>query len=188
MHTTPASLLERLRQPGERESWVRFIELYTPLLYHWARRARLQEADAADLVQDVLTLLVQKLPEFTYDRHKSFRAWLRTVTLNKWRERLRCRVPMPLDAQAAPLAELCSPDPVPLFEEAEYRQHLVNRALQLMKRDFQPTTWRACWEHVVCGRPVTLVAAELGISAKAVYLAKGRVLRRLREELEGLLD
>src|SRR5207248_2374355 len=70
MSQTPVSLLERLRRPGEEAAWMRFVELYTPLLYYWGRRAGLQEPDAADLVQDVLTLLVRKLPEFTYDRHK----------------------------------------------------------------------------------------------------------------------
>src|SRR5437764_5198815 len=85
MHTTSISLLERLRQPGEAEAWQRFVDLYTPLLYYWACRLGLQEQDAADLVQEVFTLLVQKLPDFIYNRQKSFRSWLRTVLLNKWR-------------------------------------------------------------------------------------------------------
>lgn len=89
MHETSFSLLERLRQPADISAWNRFVELYTPLLYYWGRRASLQESDAADLVQDVLTLLVRKLPEFTHDRQHSFRSWLRTVTLNKYRENLR---------------------------------------------------------------------------------------------------
>jgi RNA polymerase sigma-70 factor (ECF subfamily) len=82
MDKTPASLLHRLRQPNAVDAWPRFVELYTPLLYYWAKRLGLQQQDAADLVQDVFVLLVQKLPEFAYDRHKSFRGWLRTVTLN----------------------------------------------------------------------------------------------------------
>lgn len=86
---TPASLLERLRQPAPESAWTRFVQLYTPLLFFWARRLGLRDADAADLVQDVLVLLVRKLPEFSYDRNKSFRAWLRTVTLNCWRNGAR---------------------------------------------------------------------------------------------------
>ena len=77
---TPASLLERLRQPAPESARTRFVQLYTPLLFFWARRLGLRDADAADLVQDVLTLLVRNLPEFSYDRNRSFRAWLRTVT------------------------------------------------------------------------------------------------------------
>jgi len=67
MDTTSSSLLERLRQPGASEAWQRFVHLYTPLLYYWARGAGLPAHDAADLVQDVLVVLVQKLPEFQYD-------------------------------------------------------------------------------------------------------------------------
>src|SRR5262249_58188030 len=89
MHTTSASLLERLRQPAQQESWTLFVKLYTPLIFYWARRTGLKEEDAADLVQDVFTLLVKKMPEFQYAPGKSFRGWLRTVTLNKWRERQR---------------------------------------------------------------------------------------------------
>ena len=72
----------RLVEAAQRDP-ARFVELYTPLLYYWARRVGLRRQDAADLVQDVFTLLVRKLPEFTYDRNKRFRAWLRTVTLNR---------------------------------------------------------------------------------------------------------
>src|ERR1700733_6355797 len=86
MTQTPVSLLERLRQPGAQEAWDRFVEIYSPLIYAWSRRAGLQDQDAADLVQDVLLTLVQAMPTFVYDRHKSFRGWLRTITLNKWRD------------------------------------------------------------------------------------------------------
>src|SRR4051812_43390198 len=78
--STPATLLERLRHHGEREAWTRFVRLYTPLLFYWAQRAHLNEHDAADLVQDVFALLLQKLPAFAYRKEKSFRCWLRTVT------------------------------------------------------------------------------------------------------------
>src|ERR1700722_9457419 len=91
MEITPASLLHRLRQPCDRRGWDQFVELYSPLLFSWARRVGLQDADAADLVQDVFAILVRKLPEFKYDPTRGFRNWLRTLTLNKWREFLRRR-------------------------------------------------------------------------------------------------
>jgi RNA polymerase sigma-70 factor (ECF subfamily) len=188
MNTTPVSLLKRLRRPAEPKAWERFVELYTPLIYSWARRLGLQPADAADLVQEVFTVLVQKLPEFEYDRHGSFRAWLKTVTLNKWRENQRRRAARPLPMNDGALSELAAPDPADACWETEYRQHLVRRALQVMQADFHTATWKACWEHVVAGRPAVEVAAELGISTDAVYAATSRVLRRLRQELEGLLD
>jgi RNA polymerase sigma-70 factor (ECF subfamily) len=187
MNTTPASLLDRLRQPAGQEAWNRFVNLYTPLLYYWARRDGLQEPDAADVVQDVLLLLIRKLPEFNYDRGKSFRNWLRTVTLNKLRERRR-RQGDAAPINGADLDDLADPDPAIPLGETEYRQYLARRALQLMQSEFQPNTWKACWETLVAGRSAGEVAAELGISEAAVYVAKSRVLHRLREELRGLLE
>jgi RNA polymerase sigma-70 factor (ECF subfamily) len=188
MEQTSPSLLERLRQPAQQEAWARFVKLYTPFLYHWASRLGLSEPDAADLVQDVFLVLVQKLPEFSYDRHKSFRGWLRTVMLNKWRDHQRRRTAVPGHQNETFLSELVGPDDAADFEETEYRKHLVSRALRLMQAEFQPTTWKACWEHVVSGRPAAEIAAELGLSVDSVYAAKYKVLRRLRQELQGLLD
>jgi RNA polymerase sigma-70 factor (ECF subfamily) len=92
---TPLTLLERLRQPNQPDAWARFVELYTPLLLYWARRRGLSAPDAADLVQEVFVLLVQKLPEFRHDGVRTFRGWLRTLTLNKWRDRMRrAKLPM----------------------------------------------------------------------------------------------
>ena len=190
MNTTPVSLLERLRQASEvrQADWDRLVELYTPLLYYWARRQGLQEADAADLVQDVLAVLVRELPRFEYDRGKSFRGWLRTLTLRKWWEKCRRQQLSPLPPDDPALEGLASPDTLRAFEEADYRQYLAQRALALMQKEFQPTTWKACWEVVVSGRPARDVAAELGVSIDVVYASRSRVLRRLREELSGLLD
>ena len=110
MTSTSATLLKRLQRPDDQAAWDRFVELYTPLLYYWARRMRLQEADAADLVQEVFALLVQELPRFDYDAQKSFRGWLRTVTLNKWHEKRR-RMAARRETCTDPLPELCEPDP-----------------------------------------------------------------------------
>jgi RNA polymerase sigma-70 factor (ECF subfamily) len=185
MFTTSVALLERLRQPAAHDAWQRFVHLYTPLLYHWAGRLGLQQQDAADLVQDVLTILVQKLPEFRYDQQRSFRAWLRTVLLNRWRHGCRRRAPV---TGAAGQPEAAVPDPLDDLAEDEYRTYLVGRALRLLQSEFQPGTWRAFWEFVVDGRPASEVAAGLGMRADSVYVAKSRVLRRLRQELAGLLD
>jgi RNA polymerase sigma-70 factor (ECF subfamily) len=188
MSTTPVSLLQRLRRQPAREDWERLVSMYTPLLYYWARRAGLQQTDAADLVQDVLSILVKKLPDFEYDPARSFRSWLRTILLNEWRKRRR----RPNIATASPsdprLAEVALTDETELLSEEEYRARLTARALELMRSLFHETTWRACWELVVNERPGAEVAAELGLSLDAVYAARSRVLRRLRQELAGLLD
>jgi RNA polymerase sigma-70 factor (ECF subfamily) len=186
MDPTSASLLERLRRPSDAEAWARFVDLYTPLIYSWACRIGLQEADASDLVQEVFVVLLQKMPEFVYDPQKSFRAWLKTITLNKWRENRR-RAETRRETVGAPLPDLAGQEDSDDFWEADYRQQVVARALQLMQQDFQPTTWQACLE-VVSGRPAAEVAQELGLQIGAVRSAKCRVLGRLHQELAGMLD
>jgi RNA polymerase sigma-70 factor (ECF subfamily) len=191
MDRTPASLLEQLRQPSDPAiagpAWNRFVALYTPLLYQWARRLGLQDAEAADLVQDVLLILLEKLPSFSYDPRQRFRGWLWTILCNKWRENRRREAARPRGG-AAGLSDAIVPDGVEALAESEYRQYLTGRALQLIRNEFEPATWTACWEYVVAGRAAAEVAAELGISVGAVYVAKSRVIRRLRRELHGLLD
>jgi RNA polymerase sigma-70 factor (ECF subfamily) len=187
MHTTPITLLERLRKPANQEAWCRFVELYTPLLFHWARVRGLQASDAADLVQDVFTALVQKLPSFQYDASRSFRAWLRTVTNNLWVDRQRVLARQPL-AGSERLADAAEPDSALALEEEEYRSYLVGRALKLMQSDFAAKTWQAVWAHAVEGRPAAEVAAQLGLTTAAVCCAKFRVIQRLRAELDGLLE
>ena len=188
MTRTPANLLHRLRQPNAAEAWERLVLLYTPLIYSWVRQAGLQESDAADLVQDVFITLVQTLPSFDYDQRKSFRAWLCTITLNKLRERRRKQGCSPILGNAAGWEEQAPAEEMERFWEVEYRQQLVNRALAIMSRDFQPATWKAFWEQAVEGRPAAEVADELGMTVGAAYAAKFRVLDRLRQELAGMLD
>lgn len=188
MNSTSPTLLQRLRHPSEEGAWGRFVQLYSPLLFHWSRRLGLSEADAADLVQEVFTTLVQKLPEFHYDPAKGFRAWLWTVLRNKWRDHLRRRAGAPAAGSPEHLAEVAAPDDSGEPGEEEYRRHLVGRALQVMQVEFSARTWKACWEHVAVGRPAAEVAAELGISVGSVYVAKSRVMARLRQELAELLD
>jgi RNA polymerase sigma-70 factor (ECF subfamily) len=182
MDSTSASLLDRLRQPDNAAAWERFVELYSPVLYHWAARSGLAPHDAADLVQEVFVLLLEKLPHLAYDPQRRFRGWLWTVTRNKARERYR-RQTTPAGARV-PEDELPDPDDGDELAEQEYRQLLVRRALQLMRTDFQEQTWRACWEHIVEGR----TAAELGMTDGALRAAKFRVLSRLRRELAGLWE
>jgi RNA polymerase sigma-70 factor (ECF subfamily) len=184
---TRASLLERLRQATDEEAWQRFVRLYNPLIHAWALRMGLQGPDAADLVQDVLFTVLKQMPQFSYDAQKSFRGWLRTVTLNKWRERMRRQV-TEFQVSDTRLAEQPGPDSAAAFWEEEYHAHLGRRALEVMQADFRTSTWKACWEVVVSGKSATQVAQELGISVGAVHAAKFRVLTRLRQELEGLMD
>jgi RNA polymerase sigma-70 factor (ECF subfamily) len=189
MLSTPVSLLERLREPDPAEAWGRFVDLYTPLIYHWAKKLGLKPPDISDFVQDIFTLLVREMPTFEYRPDKRFHGWLWTIVKNKWLERGRKAATRPVMIDdAKQLADAETLDSTLQVDEAEYRKYLVDRALQLMQTEFQATTWRACWESVVHERPANEVATELGISVNAVYVACSRVLRRLRQELDGLLD
>jgi RNA polymerase sigma-70 factor (ECF subfamily) len=89
---------------------------------------------------------------------------------------------------AGDLDHLADGDPADAAEERDYRRYLVGRALRIMQADFQPATWKACWELVIAGRPAAEVAAELGLNVAGVYAARHRVLGRLRQELAGLFE
>jgi RNA polymerase sigma-70 factor (ECF subfamily) len=186
--STSASLLLRLRMPHEEAAWQRFVELYAPLIFHWGRGQGLNSADAADLVQEVLTTLIAKLPEFEYDPARRFRGWLRTIVVNKARDFQRRAAARPVSGNEATILHVAAAPSADLFEEAEYRTFLVNRAMELMRTEFRDEVWQACWKQVVEGRKAADVAQELGVSVNQVYLAKSRVLARLREELAGLVD
>jgi RNA polymerase sigma-70 factor (ECF subfamily) len=188
MVTTQPSLLERLRQSPAHGAWERFVELYTPVLVAWTHHLGLNRHDAADLIQDIFAVLVVQLPNFHYDEQKSFRAWLKTILLNRWRRLRKKHAQQQTITLNGSRADLPAEDNGFEMEEEEYRRHLLQQALALMQVDFEPVTWKACWEYVVRDRPAAEVATELGITVNAVYLAKSRVLRRLRSELEGFLE
>jgi RNA polymerase sigma-70 factor (ECF subfamily) len=188
IHTTPPTLLERLREAGDEAAWGRIVELYTPLMFAWSRRSGENEHDAADLVQETFLVLFQTLPTFQYDRTRGkFRNWLQTLLLNKLRDRQRQRVRSNKALAQRPL-EKELPDIAELFGEADYQSDLARRALRLMQAEFAPDTWKACWETLVQGRSTAEVARELSMTENAVYISRCRVLRRLRQELGGLWE
>ncbi len=186
MDSTSPSLLERLSKGNDPVAWDRFVELYTPLLMSWCARLGLSEPDAADFAQDVFILALRHFPEFRYDPARSFRAWLKTVLMNVWRNHQRKAARTPAMDGNPDL--IPATDPTRFVDEAEHCDFLVRRVMAVARVDFEPTTWKACWEFVVNDRPAADVAAELHISVNAVYLAKTRVLRHLRAELAGFLD
>src|SRR5262249_12794336 len=160
------------------------ISLYAPLLRRWAQCEAGNAADRDDLVQEVLLELYRRLPSFEYDGSGRFRGWLRTqftyVRLN-WARKAGREL---LLGEQTP--ERAAPPEQDEAEEREYRHSLLRRARELIRPEFTEVTWRA-FEAQVGGRKAADVAAELGISRAAAYVAKSRVLARLRQELEGLL-
>ncbi|HMP79713.1 MAG TPA: sigma-70 family RNA polymerase sigma factor [Pirellulaceae bacterium] len=188
MVSTPSSLLCRLHARDDVISWTRFVTLYSPLIFLWVRKLGIERQSAEDLVQNVLLVVLNHASILARQPPRSFRAWLRTVTLNQTRDWMRRQKKVSNPQLILAQIEAAVEDPNLLATETEYRSYLATTALKLMKEAFSETTWRACWEHVVLGRKAEDVARELGISPNAVYLARGRVLNRLREELAGLWE
>ena len=193
MSETSTSLLDRLRLEPDDEAWRRLVDIYTPLIRGWLRRSATVENDADDLVQEVLTIVVRKLPGFRRQRQGSFRAWLRAITVNCLRDFLRAgRLRAPARGGSELIEMLAQlDDPASALShvwDEEHDRHVTQQLMQHIKPDFEPTTWRAFQRLALDGSPAATVAAELGISVNAVFIAKSRVLARLRQEAEGLID
>lgn len=188
MNSTSASLLRRLQQPDQEQAWQRFVDLYAPLIFYWGKNHGLNAADAADLVQDVLAILIDKLPEFQYDPKRRFRGWLQTITRNRATDLYRRNAAQPQSGRDDSIQNVSVAAAADLFDETEYRRFVVARALQVMQAEFPAHAWQACWQLAVEGRRGADVAADLGISESTVYTSKCRILRRLRVELKGLLE
>jgi RNA polymerase sigma-70 factor (ECF subfamily) len=183
---TRASLLLRLRDPRDEVAWKEFIALYGPLIYSHARGHGLQDADALDLSQEVLGAVAGAVGRLEYDPARgSFRNWLHTVVwrrLSNWRRAQRVRARGSGDSATHRLLDQC---PAPQQEEeqwqADWDRRVFTWACELVRRDVTAVTWQAFWLTAVDGRPGKEVAASLGLSVAAVYLARGRVVARLKE-------
>jgi RNA polymerase sigma-70 factor (ECF subfamily) len=193
MSNTSATLLERLKDARDADAWRRMNDLYAPLVRSWAERLNVRGADADDLVQDVLTVVVRRFPEFVHpDRPGAFRGWLRAIAANCAREawrarRLNPRAPGGTDFGSY-LARLEDPDDEMSREwNREHDEHVMRRLLERIKPDFEATTWELFRRVVQQGQPAAAVAAACGVTPNAVYIARSRVLARLREEAGGLL-
>ena len=191
---TRASLLVRLRDRQDRAAWQQFVELYGSLVYGFARQRGLQDADAADLTQEVFLALARAAGRWQYDpRRGTFRAWLHGVTRNKLAKFLHRRRVQPVGSGDTNAQGRLAEQPDPDYDseaawELEFQQQLFRMAAAQIQGNFAPTTWLAFWRTAVEGASAAEVAKELGMSVGAVYVAKSRVLRRLRQELAGLLD
>jgi RNA polymerase sigma-70 factor, ECF subfamily len=188
MDSTSVGLLRRLQQPGGEMAWQRFVDLYAPLIFHWACQRGLSPADSSELVQDVLTDLVTELRSFQYDPSRRFRGWLRTVVVHRAINMRKRSARAPQNVEMSTLLSVAAVNDDDLFDENAYRSQIALRAFELLKDDFEPTTWQAAWLVLTQGEKAAVVADRLGITVNAVYLAKSRVLKRLRHECEQLLD
>jgi len=190
---TRATLLARLRDPDDADAWREFTRLYAAVVYGFARRRGLQDADAADLMQDVLRSVAANAGRLEYDPARGrFRNWLFTVTRNKLytfldAQRRRVRATGADDdrqrLQEVPAAQDGDGD-----WDREYERQRFAWAADRVRGEFTASTWKAFWGTAVDGRSPKDVGAELKMSPGAVYVAKSRVLARLRTKVHELED
>ncbi|MGQ0634556.1 MAG: RNA polymerase sigma factor [Planctomycetaceae bacterium] len=184
---TRESLLLRLADAADIEAWQEFAEIYRPAAYRLARRRGMQDADAEDLAQTVLLAISQKIGEWRATKPTgSFRAWLATVARNQIVNALTRRRPDRGTGGTSTYQrleqELASTETDGEFDE-EFRRAIFRLASELVRDEFQESTWLAFWLSAVEGRPIDEVARQLGKRAGAVYASRSRVMQRLKQKV-----
>jgi RNA polymerase sigma factor (sigma-70 family) len=187
---TRPSLLLRLRDPRDAAAWSQFVDVYAPLVYGFGRRQGLQDADAADLTQEVLRAVAVAAGRLQYDPERgSFRGWLFTIARNKLRNFLAMRQREVQGSGDTAVQQQLQEQPDPAESalwDREYDQRLFTWAAEQVRGGFHDATWKAFWQTAVEGKKAAQVAAALGISVGAVYIARSRVLARLRQQIQQL--
>jgi len=188
---TRMSLLVQIRDSTNHAAWHEFVQLYSPVIYGFARRRGLQDADAADLMQDVMRSVSSAIGRLDYDRSQgTFRGWLFTITRNKIFNFLSARNIRPRASGKTTTNLLLDEQPEASDDsdqwELEYQRRLAALAMEQIKSEFQEKTWQAFWLTAVEGTAVADVAKQTGLSTGAIYVAKSRVLARLKDAVEAL--
>ena len=183
---TSLTWLGRLVESPSGADWQRLMDVYSPLLSGWLIRAGVVESDREDLVQEVLVVVVRRVHEFEHAHAGAFRGWLRSILANHLKKYFRERAVRPCEFA---LDELSDPQSgLSQQLDREHDEHLARRMMQVVEQDFTAKTWSAFRRQALEGQRPKDVARELGLSLNAVIKAKSRVLKRLRQELERLID
>lgn len=190
MITTQLSLIRRLQNPDDREAWQVFVEIYFPAIFHSLRVKGLQHADAEDVAQQVLWSVSRSLSKQPYDPNRAkFRTWLETLIRNAAINALS-RVPRDRglggDGSWDELPARSDSDEQLLLDE--YRKQLFRVAAQQVSAEFGDDTWQAFWRTAVLQQSVDSVANDLGKQTGSIYAARSRVIKRIRQEIEAMLD
>ena len=195
MQTSPEtrpSLLLRLRNPQDEQAWREFLEIYEPLIERLARRRGLQHADARELVQEVLVAVSGAIDRWDPDETKgSFRGWLSTIARNLTINLLKREGRTTRGTGDSEFARLMNEQPDPVGEntalfDLEYRRRLFQFAAEHVREQFEEATWQAFWKTSVEQQPLVDVCEELGLSRGAIYVARSRVMAKLRKHIEKL--
>ncbi len=186
---TRPSLLVRIRDPRDGEAWSQFVEVYAPLIFGFARKHGLQDADAADLTQEVLHTVARSATRLDYDPQRgSFRGWLFTVVRNRLRDFWDSQKRQHRGSGDSGVQKLLGEQPAPekdlsLLWDQEYERQLLAWAADQIRGTVQESTWQAFWQTAVEGKSGKEVAQALGMTVAAVYLAKSRVMVRLKDQV-----
>src|SRR5262245_33844341 len=188
---TRASLLLGIRDPQDRLAWGQFVQVYAPLIHGYGLRRGLQDADAADLTQEVLRCLARSAPGFRYDPAKgSFRGWLYAVTRNALRKMAARKARQAAGTGDTEVRQVLEQQPDLGADEEHweraYQWNLFQWAAGRVRAEFRAATWQAFWQTAVLGEDIDRVARALGISTGAVYIARSRVTARIREEVRAV--
>lgn len=191
---TRPSLLVRMCDAGDSQAWSQFVDIYAPLIYGFARKHGLQDADAADLTQDVLRVVAKTIGRLAYDPQRgSFRGWLFTVVRNKLRNFLARRHSYDRGSGDTGAQEVLKEQPAREEDQAEwwdqdYERQLFASAAKHVRSRVQESTWQAFWQTTVEGKSGKEVAQELKMTVAAVYLAKSRIMAQLKEQIRLMRD
>jgi RNA polymerase sigma factor (sigma-70 family) len=192
--TTRPSLVLRLRDRDDEAAWAEFAQMYGPLIYRVAIQKGLQDADARDLCQDVFQAVASAIERWDPNPAKGrFRAWLFRIVRNILVNFFAARRRHPQGSGRTSIQEMLDAQPdCDCEDESQFTEEYKRRAFQWaadrVKGEFTETTWQAFWATGVENCPIAEVAENLGISAGAVYVARSRVLARLRQRVEQLLS
>jgi RNA polymerase sigma-70 factor (ECF subfamily) len=187
---TATSLVSSIRA-ADPEGWERFVKLYGGLVYSWCRRAGLGPEDASDVMQDVFRSVHRGIGTFVRQTESgTFRGWLKTITENKIRDLFRANVPQPRATGGSDAQEFFLQVPMqPLSGSVDltFQSRFLEEALSAVSIEFEFKTWKAFWMTTMEDRPAADVSAALTMTLGAVHTAKWRVLKRLREYLQGTI-
>jgi RNA polymerase sigma factor (sigma-70 family) len=187
--STRPSLLARIKDTGDRQAWAEFVDIYAPLIYRFAQKQGLQDADAADLSQEVLSAVARSAARLDYDPARgSFRGWLFRVVRNELCDFGAARRRHQSGSGDSAMKRRLEEQPAPSEDEAavwesEYERQLFALACEQVRRDFNQSTWQAFWLTAIQGKSGKQVADVLSMTSAAVYLAKRRVIARLRQQI-----
>lgn len=185
-YATSITLLSELKA-GDDSGWHQFVHLYTPLIYVWCTKGGLQEADAADVCQEVFRAVARGIEKLEYNQPgNSFRGWLWTITRRTLSQHYRREQARPrADGGTAAYAQISQvPDWIDNETAPDFTggdAEVMRRAAELIRGDFAERTWQAFWLSTVEELPTAVVAERLKMTTNGVRQSKFRVLSRLKE-------